>query len=223
MCPIESCRSVKKRMCLSSGYNVSGGLSSDGCGSDGEPEVESHTLPQRQRSYGNGNSSYHQSSLLQSLHLMESGSLPEDSPDAKRIDDMAEKIMQQLDNEKPLLPKNFNSMSSNSVVQDRPHSGLVPGSEATYYPLLYPIVERSEDLSSPSYGGPRSLFNNSFQSQPESLGPMSSELDGVTGMGSGNGLPSVGSNSLGGDEDRVTVYPQQRVVFNFNIVSESGD
>ena len=127
--------------------------------------------------------------------------------------------MKKLDEEKPLLPEGFNAMSANSIpLSMHDHS-------SSHYQLtsLYPIVERPEDISSPPYGGDaQSLFNHMFPSQPGSMGPMSSDLDGIishTGLSS-SGMPSVTTNnSLGGVEDRETVYPNQTVVFDINMVS----
>ena len=224
-CPIQSCRSGKKRLQLSqyTACNKSGGVSASGSSDNADivgPTVGPHPLPERTTRYSNGNLSQE---FCHSLHQFETGGLSDDSPAAKRIGDIAEKIVKQLDEEHPLLPENYNSMPGNSVLgggQERSHSILGPGTDMTHYQLtsLYPIVERQEDILSPSYGDPHSLYNLAFHSHS---GPMSSELDGVVmGNVSMNGMPSTGANSLGGEEDSATIYPHQTLMFNFIKVSE---
>lgn len=214
LCPIESCRSGKKRRIHSSYFghnNIGEGVE------NGRSEVGSRQQSDRRMSSGN---SYFCDDMLHSLIQMESGGLSDDSPIAKQIGDMAEKIVKKLDEENPLLPEGFQSMPSSPVsvgLQDRPHSILVPGVEMNHYPLssLYPIVERPEDMSPMSYNHPTSLFTHMFHNQPGSMGPISSELDGVV---TENGMPSR-NHSLGGAED-MTIYPHQKLMFDFSKVSE---
>lgn len=77
--------------------------------------------------------------------------------------------------------------------------------------VLSPIAERSED--SPSFGGVRLLVGT------QSLSLMSSyEPDGIR-----QGSKTAGLNSLGGQNDNLTVYPDQRILHQFRTVSSRNN
>jgi len=152
---------------------------------------------------------------------------PDDSPERERISHMAERIVNRLDQEEPLIP----NLSSNVGTLSYPHSISTEEPYLDSFPMssLYPIAEDH----TPTYGNEARF--SSFPSGSFGRGPMSSEMDGIITRGGGDAAPSSlgggtnsmgggnslgSSNSLGGEEDDATTYPRQTIKFPLNRVSE---
>ena len=138
----------------------------------------------RRNSFGGNVYSISHSDMLHSLSQFETGHIPDDSPTARFIEAKAAEIVQQLDQEEPLLSVDP-PISAPPTSLGRP-SSLRPANEDPSYQtgvsqgVLSPIVERSEDISSPASAGLQSYIGHSFPSQTTSLSLMSSyEQDGI--------------------------------------------
>lgn len=219
--------------------NVGGGLDHQGHAPSSTTSSQHPRQLVRRSSFGGVDQYYyeHASMLYTSLSQYETSMLQEDSPTSRFIEARADEIVSKLDKEEPLLPP-ASQPTSNSEHQPtslnanalppaslggRPASlrtaalGAVPGGgeDVPYQPttMLSPIVERSED--SPSFPTAPQLWGAS--TQPMSL--MSSyELDGVIGQASKT-MPSLGMNSLGGQDDNLTEYPEQVIKHRLRDVS----
>lgn len=220
LCPIEMCHSIKHQLQHDFGY-----LPYDQSHTSSMP-AQHHQLARRS-SFGGTDQYYSMSEHSSTLYSLSQSSIAqEDTPTSRYIGARADEIVTKLDQEEPLLPsppptptceQSMNANSTPPASLGRPGSlrtgGAAPNEETLYQPIsmLSPIVERSED--SPSFPTAPQLWGGMH-----SMSLMSYELDGVIGQGSKT-IPSMGLNSLGGQDDNMTEYPEQQVLHKLRDVS----
>ncbi len=180
--------------------------------------------------------------IRHSLSQFECGNLPEDSPTARFIGTRADEIVKKLDMEEPLLPpppppplpssKLISAVHATTSV-GRPSSlgASLASCEDIPCPtgggaqgMLSPIAEKSEDVSSPSSAGPRSLVGRSLPSQQAGFSSYKQDSPFVGAGGVGvNSNSSLGVVTMERGEEKENIeseYPQQEVLCKFRTVSK---
>ena len=222
MCPVEMCHSYKQLL-----HSVLGNMAYQPQGPGSLQGALQHPQLARRSSFSGLEQQYSMGDSSDMYYSLNHSTITEDTPTSLYIGARADEIVNKLDQEIPLIipetPVNSNSNSLPPASLGRPGSlkttGVATSSEGEatlYQPLsmLSPIVEGSEDF--PSFPGGPQLWGGV---QPLSL--MSScEADGVMGQGSKT-MPSMSLNSLGGEDDNLTVYPEQRVLHKLREVGSS--